>query len=342
MKFSGHYRRRHLRRLTTIAVSAAIGGSFAATPAFAADSPTAQGVSLLYSQDFAGTSTQAGDWIAGGKACLTAAKGKVTGGIPGCGAKTPDKAGSGALSLTGNGENESGFVLYQHPLTAGQGADIQFDMYQYHSLKAHGADGLSFFLVDGSASPTAPGQPGGGLGYAGAGKGKPGLASGILGVGFDEYGNYSVAGDGHKGGTKKPVPDAVAARGSESTQYAYIDGKPSPVTFWFDSKTKRSDAKVHVEIKISPANDMTVLLGSKVVLGPLDLSKIPGQAPLPATFKFGFAASTGGATAIHDISGLSIATLPPSLTTTVSHTGDFTAGGTGTITIGVGNAKTAG
>jgi uncharacterized repeat protein (TIGR01451 family) len=341
MKVSGHYRRRHLRRLAAIAVSAAIGGSFAATPAFAADSPPAQGVSVLYSQDFTGTSTQAGDWIAGGKACLTAAKGKAAGGIPACNAKTPDKAGSGALSLTGDGQNESGFVLYQHPLTAGQGADIQFDMYQYDSLKTHGADGMSFFLVDGSASPTAPGQPGGGLGYAGSG-GKPGLKGGILAVGFDEYGNFSVAGDGHKGGTKKPVPDAVVARGSEATQYAYIDGKTSPVTFWFDSRATRADAKVHVEIKISPANDMTVLLGGKVVLGPLDLSKIPGQPPLPATFKFGFAASTGGATAIHDLSGLSIATLPPSLTTTVSHSGDFTAGGTGTITVGVGNAKTAG
>jgi uncharacterized repeat protein (TIGR01451 family) len=345
MKLSGSGRRGNLRRLTTIAVSAAIGGPFAAiavTPAFAAGSPSAQGVSVLYSQDFTGTSTQAGDWLSGGKACLTAAKGKVAGGIPACDAKTPDKDGSGALSLTGDGQSQSGFALYQHPLTAGQGVDIQFDMYQYDSLKGRGADGMSFFLVDGSASPTAPGQPGRGLGYAGNGKGKPGLKGAILGVGFDEYGNFSVAGDGHKGGAKKAVPDAVVARGSDSTEYAYIDGKPSPVTFWFDSKTRRADAKVHVEIKISPANDMTVLLGSKVVLGPLDLSKVPGQPPLPATFKFGFAASTGGNTAIHEISGLSIDTLAPSLTTTVSHSGDFTAGGTGTITAVVGNAKTAG
>jgi hypothetical protein len=353
MKLSGSGRRtnrrrdrhRNLRRLTTIAVSAAIGGSFAAiggTPAFAADSPPAQGVSVLYSQNFTGTSTQAGDWLSGGKACLTAAKGKVAGGIPACDWKTPDKDGSGALSLTGDGQSQSGFALYQHPLTAGQGVDIQFDMYQYDSLKGRGADGMSFFLVDGSASPAAPGQPGRGLGYAGNGKAKPGLKGAILGVGFDEYGNFSVAGDGHKGGAKKSVPDAVVARGSESTQYAYIDGKTSPVTFWFDSKTRRADAKVHVEIKISPANDMTVLLGSKVVLGPLDLSKVPGQPPLPATFKFGFAASTGGNTAIHEISGLSIDTLPPSLTTAVSHSGDFTPGGTGTITAVIGNAKTAG
>ena len=35
------------------------------------------------------------------------------------------------------------------------------------------------------------------------------------------------------------LADAVVARGSESTEYAYIDGKASPVTFWFDSKTRR-------------------------------------------------------------------------------------------------------
>jgi uncharacterized repeat protein (TIGR01451 family) len=358
MKFSGHYRRRYLRRLTTIALSAAIGGPFAAVPAFAADSPPApdvliapateiaQGANVLYTQDFAGTSTQAGDWISGGSACLTAASGKVTGGIPACDWKSPDKQGSGALRLTGNSKNETGFALYQHPLTSGKGANIQFDMYQYKALKKVGADGISFFLVDGTVSPTKPGQYGGSLGYAGTSASKPGLLGGVIGVGFDEYGNFSVAGDMHAGGSKTPVPDSVLARGAEVTQYAYLDGRKSPVTFWFDTKTNRADAKVHVEIEISPANAMTVYLGGKEVLGPLDLGSLKlgsvKQPPLPSTFKFGFAASTGAAAAIHEISGLTITTLRPSLVTTVNDSGTFTQGGSGTITVGVANAKTAG
>src|SRR5580704_9030165 len=106
MKFSGHFRRRYLHRLTTIAVAAAIGGPFAVAPASAAVSPPApdvliapatelaQGANILYTQDFTGTSTQAGDWISGGSACLTAASGKGTGGIPACDWKSPDKQGS--------------------------------------------------------------------------------------------------------------------------------------------------------------------------------------------------------------------------------------------------------
>jgi Domain of unknown function DUF11 len=354
MKFSGHYRRRYLRRLTTFAVAAAIGGTFAVSPAFAADSPPApdvliapatelaQGTNVLYTQDFAGTSTQAGDWISGGSACLTAASGKIAGGIPACDWKSPDKPGSGALRLTGNSKNETGFALYQHPLTTGKGANIQFDLYQYKALKNAGADGISFFLVDGTASPAKPGQPGRALGYAGTSASNPGLQGGVVGVGFDEFGNFSVAGDMHVGGTKTPVPDAVVARGAETTQYAYLDGRKSPVTFWFDTKTNRADAKVHVEIEISPANAMTVYLGGKEVLGPLDLGSLKNQPKLPATFKFGFAASTGAAAAIHEISGLTITTLRPSLVTTVADSGAFTQGGSGTITVGVANAKTAG
>jgi len=44
MKFSGHYRRGYLRRLTTIAAAAAIGGAFTVAPAFAAESPPAPDV----------------------------------------------------------------------------------------------------------------------------------------------------------------------------------------------------------------------------------------------------------------------------------------------------------
>lgn len=360
MKFRGLYRRRQLRWRTTIAISAAIGVPLAAIggplTAFAVDSPPTpnvlvapaapltQGANVLYSQSFTGTDTQPGDWIAGGKACLTAAKDKVLGGIPACDWKTPDAAGGGALRLTGNTKSEAGFALYQRPLQTSKGANIQFDMYQYKALnapKSPGADGISFFLVDGTASPAKPGQYGRALGYAGTADG-PGLQGAVVGIGFDEFGNFSVTGTGHAGGTAKPVPDAVVARGAQGTQYAYLDGKKSPVTFWFDTKDNRGSAKVHVEIEISSANAMTVYLGSKEVLGPLDLGKLSGQPKLPPTVKFGFAASTGANAAIHEISGLSISTLRPSLVTTVSDSGSFTAGGSGTITVGVANAKTAG
>ena len=349
-------RRRHLRRLTTIALAAAIGGSpvvAAATPALAASVPPAPNVlvapatpsgpsaHVLYSEDFTGTNTEPGHWLAGGNACLTGGTGPDPSGVSGCTSKTPDKAGSGALRLTGNSNNETGFVLYQSPLDTGQGADIRFDMYQYHSLKAVGADGISFFLVDGTATPTVPGQYGGNLGYAADGA-KPGLQGAIVGIGFDEYGNYSMAGAGHVGGFKDRQPGNIVARGATASNYAYIAGKKSPVDFYFDKVTDRAKAKVPVEIEISTANAMNVYVGSKLVLGPLDLSKVKGQPALPPTVKFGFAASTGAAAAIHEISGLSITTLRPDLVTTVSDSGNFVQGGTGTISVDVANGATAG
>jgi hypothetical protein len=358
MKRSGSSKqgRWKLRQLAAISMSAALGGVFAVasvTPAFAASGPPAPDVlvappappgpssHVLYSETFTGQDTEPGNWTAGGSACMTAGTNPQQWGVPGCDWKTPDKTGDGALRLTGDSKNEKGFALYQTALDTGQGADIRFDIYQYKTTTKSGADGISFFLVNGDAAPTQPGQYGGALGYAGD-NGKPGLADAIVGIGFDEFGNFSVAGAGHLGGKAKPVPGAVVARGAETTTYAYLGGKQSPAAISFDKATKRADAKVPVEIEISTANAMNVYVGSKLVLGPLDLGSLPGQPALPPTIKFGFAASTGNSTAIHEISGLSITTLRPSLVATLSDSGNFVQGGTGTLSVDVANIATAG
>src|ERR1700678_3339806 len=216
MKFAGLYRRGHPHRFMTIAVAAVIGGSLAvpmltaSAPAFAASGPPAPDVlvapsappgpssHVLYRDDFPGTDPTPGDFTSGGSACLTAASGTLTGGIPACNWTTPDKTGDGALRLTGNNKSEAGFALYQHTLSTGQGADIRFDMYQYKTTTTSAADGISFFLVDGAANPVKPGPSGRALGFAGT-KDGPGLQGAIVGIGFDEFGNFSVAGPGATG-----------------------------------------------------------------------------------------------------------------------------------------------
>ena len=59
-----------------------------------------------------------------------------------------------------------------------------------------GADGISFFLIDGTATPTKAGGFGGSLGYAQNTSPPaptiPGIVGGYLGVGLDEFGNYSL------------------------------------------------------------------------------------------------------------------------------------------------------
>ena len=75
-----------------------------------------------------------------------------------------------------------------------------FRQFQYGGT---GADGIGFFLVDGSTNLTATGANGGSLGYAQKDGSQPGIRGGYIGVGFDSFGNYYN--DGEYRGTGCPV-----------------------------------------------------------------------------------------------------------------------------------------
>ncbi len=128
--------------------------------------------------------------------CLTASTATTGTPIPGCTAGQPaipaggDPVGSGALRFTDNEGNLAGFLLSNDPLPLPAGLDVSFDYYSYDKTSGSPADGLSFFLVNGATTLTAPGAVGGSLGYA-QNTTTPGVAGGYLGVGLDEYGNYT-------------------------------------------------------------------------------------------------------------------------------------------------------
>ena len=69
---------------------------------------------------------------------------------------------------------------------------VQFD---YATWGGTGADGLAFFLYDGSTSSGSfhAGASGGSLGYASCNS-TPGLSNAYIGVGFDEFGNFTNLG----------------------------------------------------------------------------------------------------------------------------------------------------
>src|SRR5579871_4415774 len=164
--------------------------------------PTVVLAATLVSETFANAT--AFGWTAtgsAGAACLTAGQVAVPGSIPACPAGAPggvngtlpDRDGQGALRLTTNDYGQRSFVLFDTAVPSGQGFVITFDAYTYDSTSLYGGnggDGFSFFLIDGGVTPSAPGAPGGALGYAQLG-GQPGIAGGYLGVGFDEFGSYS-------------------------------------------------------------------------------------------------------------------------------------------------------
>ncbi|MFM8322236.1 MAG: lectin-like domain-containing protein [Chloroflexota bacterium] len=146
-------------------------------------------------------------WLLGGAAALTSGNG--------------DPAGNGWLRLTQANTYQAGYAYYNSLIPTGRGLVITFE---YASWGGSGADGLSFFLFDGATSTFTVGASGGSLGYAQK-TGVNGLSGGYLGLGLDEFGNYSNPNEGRVGGPGN-VPEAVAVRGPGSgvSNYPYLAG----------------------------------------------------------------------------------------------------------------------
>lgn len=229
---------------------------------------------------------------------------------------TPDPVGQGVLRLTNTSNDQAAFVLYNRALPANAGLSISFDLFAYGGT---GADGLSFFLIDGTASPTTAGAFGGSLGYAN--RAAPAVSSGVqggfIGIGFDEFGNFSNPTEGRTGTAPGSgfVNDAVAIRGSEASGYAFLTN--SQLAFGIDTPgvgVTRDQARRRVRIDITPAGSVSVQIDSNQdddfddpgerPITAFDVSTISGRTP--GTLKFGFAASTGSLTNFHEIRNLSI------------------------------------
>lgn len=299
-------------------------------------------------------------------------------GIPPCptnttsptGVFTPDPAGAGTLRLTSSKENQAAFVLFNSPPTGGNtqggipsadGLVITFDFFTYNGT---GADGISFFLIDaarGRAPNPVAGAFGGSLGYANRTSPSTlqGVEGGYVGVGFDEFGNYSNGNEGRFGGSPNPtlpdgrVPDAVAVRGSQASGYRYVSGSATlPPSQSIDQPTaiNRNAPGVQrtAKITLTPDNQISVEVDFKdgagfvTLVSRLPLSTIPGQGTLPASLNFGFAGSTGSTTNIHEIQNIKITTIAPDLNIVKTSSPQFTVGTPGAYTLNVQNSPSAG
>ncbi|MFI7339128.1 hypothetical protein ACIBUY_14445 [Streptomyces sp. NPDC050085] len=287
-------------------------------------------------------SRSAGSKDPSGWACLTAARG-TEGPLKACGGRTSkDAAGKGALRLTGNTVRQSGFALINRAVPSRAGISATFDQYQYATTTSRkgGADGISFFLLDGKAAPKDAGHYGGALGYSG-------IAGGYIGVGLDQYGNFADPVQGHGRGGPGRTPNSITVRGALAAQNAYIGNYKMRRSLAVDSGTARSKARRTVKVELSPSLELAVSIdfhdgqGMKRVLGPLNLAHVKGQPAVPPTLKIGFAASTGAATNFHEIQNVKVTTLDPDLYVTEQVEGTFRTGGTGRLVLDVGNRPLA-
>jgi len=244
-------------------------------------------------------------WHSGGSAELTA----VTEGN-----------GNGWLRLTRPEVDEFGYVFYNEAFPSNHGVLAEFE---YADYGGSGADGLTFFLYNGSVSEGEfhPGYRGGSLGYASCKEGATeyaGLSKAYVGVGFDEYGNFTNLGNicGLDGTTMHP--NYVSVRGSEEEGYRLIAGA-SKATAESLEATRGEARKVTVVVTPEAMLDVFIRYPDGTVQTIVESFQLP-KADLPSTLKFGFAASTGSLTDDHEIRHAKAAK-PTQLTPSVSQTG---------------------
>ncbi|MCJ8168414.1 DUF6701 domain-containing protein [Atopomonas sediminilitoris] len=219
------------------------------------------------------------------------------------------------LRLTEAQGNQATLATLQRIFPAdGNYLEVEFDYLAYAgSNNALGADGVAVIFSDQSITPQA-GSYGGSLGYAQRGTTIRGFAGGWLGMGVDEYGNFSNPSEGRQGGPGLRR-DSVAIRGSGSnyTGYRYLAGTqslnpgvdiggttPGPGHRYKLVMDGREAGKVYLRV------DRDTGGGFQNLIANFDARADANQAALPANFSLSFTGSTGGSRNIHELDNLQV------------------------------------
>lgn len=241
----------------------------------------------------------------------------------------------GNLVLTTNTNSQAGIGLYGQAVAVGAGIQVEFT---YTSSGGSGADGIAFFVLDASqvssASAVVAGGYGGGLGYSD--DGRAGITGGVLGIGFDTYGNYSNSDQGPQTGTGAS-PNSIDVRGAgnaATSGYALLDttafapGIDGTRTVKVTLIPSGSNTLVSVAVSTDGGSTFTTVINSLSV-----------AQTLPNSVYYGFSASTGGSTDLHEINAMAVQLLTDPEVGAVSAR-DTTNGTTNPSTIAPGDSVT--
>lgn len=249
-------------------------------------------------------------------AFLTGGVGPISG--PGQGYN--DAEGEGYLRLTNNALNQKGYIFSESVFPSTYGLRVEFEYFTYGGT---GADGLTFFLFDATANPFNIGGFGGSLGYAPISTTtpvSPGISKGYIGIGLDEFGNFSNGNEGRQGGIGKK-PGSVTLRGKgdgpglTTGNYPYLTSvQTSSLGFTLTPtnnasmrypSTNAGYRRAFIDLKHNPAGGYNVTV--KIMTGgpvPKTYTVINGyhyKQAAPENLKYGFASSTGSQTNFHEI-----------------------------------------
>jgi len=256
--------------------------------------------------------SEAGRLSFGGSLLFPAIKAYLTSGVD-------DPAGDGWLRLTRDLPYQAGSAVVNESFPSKVGVWIDLEYKTWRELEfanSRGADGFSIFLYD-ADSTFEIGGFGGSLGYAPHVKeGTRGLSGGYVGIGFDEYGNFSNPTEGRTGGDGM-LPNSVGVRGP-FPNYAWLGGNTAMTDFMiqYGYSTKRPTDDVYfrrIQIQINPTSTGTYSImvrvqdspngAFKTLLKETELPSLP-----PEKLRLGLAASTGADVNYHEIRNLRITT----------------------------------
>ncbi len=263
-----------------------------------------------------------------------------------------DAVGNGYLRLTNIANSQAGYVYSSNSFPSSKGISVSFEYYTYGG---NGADGISFFLYDATTPTFSVGSYGGGLGYTNITS--TGLSNGYLGIGLDEYGNFSDPSAGGNGGPGR-VTNSVTIRGAYNDPngaYAYLTTVPVQANYNFPIGSSGSTrptsggsgyrkAYINIIPHAGSGYDITVKIQHDAVSAPVTvINNYYYNKAAPANLKFGYAASTGGSTNYHEIRNVGV-TLPASTSvvapTQTNQTLSTCSNSTGSVNISSGFSTT--
>ncbi|PST83384.1 hypothetical protein C7T94_12470 [Pedobacter yulinensis] len=293
---------------------------------FSAHFASAQQATFPYVFSFRNSTAPYTEFGGESPAFLTAGKGPIDG--PN-GTTITDAEGQGFLRLTNNREYQKGYIYNTTSFPSVNGLKIDVEYYTYGGT---GADGICFFLFDAAATSNFTiGGFGGSLGYSQINipQGQSaGVSKGYLGIGIDEYGNFSNASEGRQGGDGFR-PGSITLRGkgdgmdfNNPNNYKFLkrftpadEANPPfnliPATGVRNtSLTDPNYRRIIVELKPSATVGFDITV--RVITGgptPVTRTIIDNYAYLeaaPANLAYGIAASTGLSTNFHEIRNVRI------------------------------------
>ncbi|WP_327786388.1 DUF6701 domain-containing protein [Aeromonas caviae] len=227
---------------------------------------------------------------------------------------------NGRLGMTQASTKQSTSATYQRLFPAANNlVTIEFDQYAH---SGNGADGMAVVLSDARVTPQ-PGAFGGPLGY-GFKPGLNGFAGGWLGIGIDEFGNFSGEGGTINVGQRR---QSVVVRGSGSgtSGYNYLKGTCNDGTTnttgnclspTVDSGTNTNRPhryRLTVDSRVSGQSLVKVERntgsGYSTLIGSFNAAAQSGQAAIPENLLLSLTGSTGDLTNAHQIDNVQICAL---------------------------------